>query len=672
MARNGRQLVVDADAHVLETERTWDYLEGSDKKFRPALFGSPDMDMQYWVMDGKIRGARFATLSEQQLDALSEKAGRRFTTPQASREMDDVDLRLAHLDQLGVDVQVMHNTMWIERVTDRTDAEVALCLAWNRWMADVWKAGGGKAPVVLRDPGHGPGRGRAADALRARKRRGGGVHAPLRRRPAPGGPVLLSGFRGSHGAGPGHRRAHRQREHRTHGAFPPALRQDRRLRAVSHPHGGHLPLAHHERGAARLPPAPLGVHRDFGAVDSLDRQRGPAAFGGGRLPDNPLKEYNVYVTAQCDDDFPYVLKYAGEDNIVIGTDYGHTDTSSEVDAITRFKGDPTVEDEPKRKILSDNPMALYGIGTAACIREWRAERRVTDERRTAMSGNGTHMVVDSDAHVVETEHTWDYLDASEKKYRPQLFGAPEDLTTQYWVLDGRVLGFRFQSLSEQQLDEVSAKAGRQMQTPKEARELRDVQLRLDHLDELGIDVQVLYNTMWIEQVTDHADAEIALCGSWNRWMADVWKQGGGRLRWVCVVPAMTMSEALEQIRFSQGERRRGRLPPPLRRRPAPGGPVLLPDLRRGPASRHDDGHPHRHRQPQDGDAVPAALRQRRRTPGVPHPHGLPVLHGDDERGAQGVSGPALGIHRVVGPVGAVGGERDHPAVRAPQNTPTTP
>ena len=168
-----------------------------------------------------------------------------------------------------------------------------------------------------------------------------------------------------------------------------------------------------------------------------------------------------------------------------------------------------------------------------------------------MSGNGTTMVVDSDAHVVETEATWEYLDASEKKFRPQLFGSPEDMTTQYWVLDGKVLGFRFQSLSEQQLDELSAKAGRQMQTPQEARELRDVQLRVDHLDELGIDVQVMYNTMWIEQVTDHADTEIALCGAWNRWMADVWKQGGGRLRWVCVVPAMTMSEALEQIRFAR-------------------------------------------------------------------------------------------------------------------------
>ena len=76
---------------------------------------------------------------------------------------------------------------------------------------------------------------------------------------------------------------------------------------------------------------------------------------------DPFKEYRVYVTAQTDDDFPLVLKYEGEDNPVIGTDCGHTDSSSELDAITKFKADPAVEDQMRWKILSDNPMALYGI-----------------------------------------------------------------------------------------------------------------------------------------------------------------------------------------------------------------------------------------------------------------------------------------------------------------------
>jgi hypothetical protein len=71
------------------------------------------------------------------------------------------------------------------------------------------------------------------------------------------------------------------------------------------------------------------------------------------------------------------------------------------------------------------------------------------------------------------------------------------------------------------------------------------------MDKLGIDVQILFNTMWIARVADKAEAEIALCGSWNRWMADVWKRGQNRLRWSCVVPAMTLSEAVQQMRFAR-------------------------------------------------------------------------------------------------------------------------
>ncbi len=29
-------LTIDADAHVIENEATWDYLEGSDRRFRPT------------------------------------------------------------------------------------------------------------------------------------------------------------------------------------------------------------------------------------------------------------------------------------------------------------------------------------------------------------------------------------------------------------------------------------------------------------------------------------------------------------------------------------------------------------------------------------------------------------------------------------------------------------
>ena len=79
------------------------------------------------------------------------------------------------------------------------------------------------------------------------------------------------------------------------------------------------------------------------------------------MPANPFRDFNIYVSTQTDDDFGYVITYAGEENLVIGTDYGHGDTSSELNAISRFKAMESLSDEVKRKILSDNPRRFYGI-----------------------------------------------------------------------------------------------------------------------------------------------------------------------------------------------------------------------------------------------------------------------------------------------------------------------
>ena len=49
------------------------------------------------------------------------------------------------------------------------------------------------------------------------------------------------------------------------------------------------------------------------------------------------------------------------DNIVIGTDYGHFDSSTEVDAITAFREAASVPEAVIEKILYDNPKALYAL-----------------------------------------------------------------------------------------------------------------------------------------------------------------------------------------------------------------------------------------------------------------------------------------------------------------------
>lgn len=159
------------------------------------------------------------------------------------------------------------------------------------------------------------------------------------------------------------------------------------------------------------------------------------------------------------------------------------------------------------------------------------------------------LAIDSDAHVIETEDTWSYLEPSEQRFRPMLVGSEKQPDQQYWLLNEKVVGFRFRNLTAKELEELSQRTGRDMNTTLEARELARVELRLQHMDQLGIDIQVLHNTLWIEQVTNRPDAELALCRSYNRWLADTWARGKGRLRWICMPPTLSMPEAIKEARW---------------------------------------------------------------------------------------------------------------------------
>src|SRR5262249_30069167 len=145
--------------------------------------------------------------------------------------------------------------------------------------------------------------------------------------------------------------------------------------------------------------------------------------------------------------------------------------------------------------------------------------------------------------------TWDYLAPSERKFRPTIFTAEGEGPR--WVIDGKIRGLPPFTLSVEELQERSRTLGRDMATPRESRELADVSARLRHMDELDIDVQVLYPSIFLDQCADRPEVDVAICGSYNRWLADVWKQGGGRLRWMCVPPLLSMPDALDQVRFAK-------------------------------------------------------------------------------------------------------------------------
>ena len=345
---------IDADAHVIETPRTWDYIEGPHKKYTPMVVtrssGAEERGLQgnlvqeFWVVDGRLKSKEVNIGLE--------------TTPDA-REMRDIEARLRHMDELEIDVQVLYPTLFLSPCTINPDVEYALCRSYNRWLADIWQ----EAPTRLR-----------------------WVAAP----------PLLS--------------MHKVRDEMTfakeHGAVGIFMRGLECERMLSDPYffplyemASELDLAicphsatnsflmfdmfHDDPGFNKFKLATIGachallwheIPRQFPKVRwgfiEVSAQWIPYLLNdyglrikkqGREVSKTVLADNNIYVACQVTDDIPYVLEHAGEDVLVIGTDYGHADTAAEIEALRKLKADGRLAPRVVDKILDDNARALYAL-----------------------------------------------------------------------------------------------------------------------------------------------------------------------------------------------------------------------------------------------------------------------------------------------------------------------
>jgi len=342
--------VIDADAHVIESDRTWQFLEDFEREYAPVPAteaGVPNASGDYWLIDGQVR-SRLGNI------------GKMF--PKESREMIDVSARLRHMDELQTDVQVLFPSI-LTPYTERPEVERTFCRTYNRWMADIWKQGQNRlrwaAILPLMNMDH------TLEELR---------------------------FARDHGACAIFARSVEGERHLIDPYFFPLYEEAQSL---------DVPICVHASVGSRALDNFLSKGADDGnflrfkltvvgafhqiVTNSIPQQFPTLRFGfietssqwvpflvsdlarrftrqGKDLPaGNLLKELRLYVTCQNDDDLPYVLKYAGEDNLVIGSDYGHADNATEMEALRHLKERTDVDDRIKKKILEDNPKALYGL-----------------------------------------------------------------------------------------------------------------------------------------------------------------------------------------------------------------------------------------------------------------------------------------------------------------------
>lgn len=347
-----RMSVIDADAHIIEDEQTWAYLEGADQQFRPQTVTGRDStgaDRTYWLVDGR----------------LCPKTGGDPTIPMGAKTLADIPARLRLMDEVGVEVQVIFPSLFNHFFTKRPEAEVALCKSYNRRLADAYAASGGRLRWVISAPFLSPPD--VISELEFGKAHGacGIFMRPLEGELQPADPYFFPIYEKAveldlpiciHAAnGNAHMNDFLMRANRNHYfmAITPVLGAFVEVVTTALPERfPALRMGFIEAGSQWVP---------YLIKEALRRRR--RTHTAGDIPDEAtaLRDKRLFVTCRTDDDLPYVLQWTGDSNLIIGTDFGHKDAASEIDALLTLRERADLDAGVIDRIASDNARAFYGI-----------------------------------------------------------------------------------------------------------------------------------------------------------------------------------------------------------------------------------------------------------------------------------------------------------------------
>jgi predicted TIM-barrel fold metal-dependent hydrolase len=343
---------IDSDAHVIENMDTWGYVE--DERFLPLIV-KQEAGATRLNTEGKKKSEFWVV--ESRLFERDQNLGSGISLE--SREMKKVESRIKHMDELEVDFQILYPTLLLRPIADNAPLELALAKSYNRWLAAIWKQGGGRLRWVAVPP-----------LLSLDKARD----------------ELL--FAKEHGACGIFMRAMECEKPQTDPYFHPLYELAGELDMAICFHLGVGSFAVHELydkdttfTKFKLPTIAVFHTLILGGVPALFPKvrwaiveasanwipylvhdlRARLKRRGKRAPDNLLAANRIYVTCEVTDDLPYILPVAGEDNLIIGTDYGHSDSSTEIEALRLLREDNRIGPRVVDKILWDNPRMLYGL-----------------------------------------------------------------------------------------------------------------------------------------------------------------------------------------------------------------------------------------------------------------------------------------------------------------------
>jgi uncharacterized protein len=164
---------------------------------------------------------------------------------------------------------------------------------------------------------------------------------------------------------------------------------------------------------------------------------------------------------------------------------------------------------------------------------------------------GSFRVIDADSHVEEPMEAWENLDPKYESRRPfPIKGENRPILNNmnaFWYIDGNVYpkvtgpGVTIYC-TPVDMDRAQSKP---FSIPSQT--LLDADARLKDLDLAGVDVQVVFPTVFLESLTPDARFEAALMQSYNTWMAGVCEKRQERLKWAGVLPLRCVGEAVREV-----------------------------------------------------------------------------------------------------------------------------
>lgn len=360
--------VIDADTHIAESEAMWSHIDKEMFPRRPLLLRIPE-DTRYqernafWLIDGEIfpKPAGKASFSLITPSAQKKESGR-GDIHLAVRELTDPRARIKDMDKIGVEAQVIYPTLFLVYLTEDAPLEVALCRAYNRFVADACSAAPARlkwvAILPLRD----------LDAS-LREMRWAKEHGAVG--------IFFRGMEGNLTL--------------DNPYFAPiyAQSEDLELTVCIHTGSGSRYLMqpfdverNHTFAHNRV--LPVVAFRDlvanripeqfprlrFGFIEAAASwvpyiihvlRRSVRSDLKNKNPRDLFRQYRIWVACEADEELPHLLNYIGEEHLVIGSDYGHNDPSKEPEFVKNMRAREDVAPEVVEKILCDNPRRLYGL-----------------------------------------------------------------------------------------------------------------------------------------------------------------------------------------------------------------------------------------------------------------------------------------------------------------------